>query len=101
MLIPEALTPMERDRALADLPLWRFDFERNALYRRLVLDDFAEALGAMVRIGVIADKADHHPEWSNVYNRVEIWLTTHDADGVTERDLALARAIDVIVPAGA
>jgi 4a-hydroxytetrahydrobiopterin dehydratase len=80
----------------ADLPLWTYDADRRALYRRLTFGDFAEALGAMVRIGVAADKADHHPEWSNVYNRLDIWLTTHDTGGVSERDYALARAIDAI-----
>ncbi len=95
-----ALSETERAHALADLPLWRFDPARNALYRRLQFRDFAEALGAMVQIGVMAEKTDHHPEWSNVYNTVEIWLTTHDANGVSTRDLALAQAIDGCVRQG-
>ena len=82
----------------ADLPLWSYDEERRALYRRITFRDFAEALGAMVRIGMAADRADHHPEWSNVYHRLDIWLTTHDTGGVSERDVALARAIDAMVP---
>jgi len=82
----------------ADLTLWRHDAERNALYRQLRFADFAEALAAMVRIGVAADKADHHPEWTNVYNRLDIWLTTHDTGGVSPRDHALARVIDAMFP---
>ena len=80
-----------------DLPLWHYDPARNAIHRRLVFADFAEALAAMVRIGVAAEKADHHPEWSNVYNRLDIWLTTHDTGSVSERDHALARVIDAMV----
>ena len=81
-----------------DLPLWTYDEGRRALYRRITFRDFAEALGAMVRIGVAAERADHHPEWSNVYNRLDIWLTTHDTGGDSERDVALARVIDAMVP---
>jgi 4a-hydroxytetrahydrobiopterin dehydratase len=62
-----------------------------------VLDDFAQALALMVRIGVEADKRDHHPEWSNVYNRIDIWLTTHDAGGISTRDIALAGVIDAML----
>jgi 4a-hydroxytetrahydrobiopterin dehydratase len=58
--------------------------------------DFAEAFGFMARVAILAEKADHHPEWFNVYNRVEILLTTHDADGLSQRDIDLARKIDVI-----
>lgn len=68
---------------------------------RLVADfkfaDFREAMAAMVEIAFAADKADHHPEWTNVYNRLHIELTTHDADGITGKDRALAAAIDEIV----
>ena len=58
--------------------------------------DFAEAFGFMARVAILAEKADHHPEWFNVYNRVEILLTTHDADGLSQRDIDLALKIDVI-----
>lgn len=93
----QALTPDARDLALADLPAWRYDADRKAFQRSLRFADFSEALGAMVRIGLEAEKADHHPEWANVYNRLDIWLTTHDAGDVSTRDLALARRIDFIV----
>jgi 4a-hydroxytetrahydrobiopterin dehydratase len=58
--------------------------------------DFSEAWGFMTRVAILAEKADHHPEWSNVYNRVKIRLTTHDAGGLTEKDTALAAAIDAL-----
>ena len=63
------------------------------LHRELTFADFSEAFGFMTRVALYADKHDHHPEWSNVYNRVEITLTTHDADGLSARDGAMARAI--------
>jgi 4a-hydroxytetrahydrobiopterin dehydratase len=83
------------DAALRALPLWRaMPGDRDAIVRALRFADFAEAFGFMAMIAPVAEKMDHHPEWSNVYNRVEIVLTTHDADGVTQRDLDLARLID-------
>ncbi|MBA4805419.1 MAG: 4a-hydroxytetrahydrobiopterin dehydratase [Brevundimonas sp.] len=86
---------LEIDAVLAQLPAWsRAEDERPAIARSLVFDDFNAAFGFMTRVALHADKVDHHPEWSNVYNRVEILLTTHDAGGVTERDLAMARFID-------
>jgi len=81
-----------------DLTTWQYDENRAALFRQLRFADFAEALAAMVRIGVVAEKMDHHPEWANVYNRIDIWLTTHDTGGVSERDHALAQAIDTLFP---
>ncbi len=81
--------------ALKALPHWtRAGGDRPAIERRLAFTDFNAAFGFMTRVALKADKADHHPEWSNVYNRVEILLTTHDADGVTARDVDLARFID-------
>ncbi len=68
--------------------------DRPAIKRRLKFADFNTAFGFMTRVALEADKRDHHPEWSNVYDRVEILLTTHDAGGVTDRDLELARFID-------
>lgn len=94
-----AVTPLsaaERAEALAQLPHWRFDEGRKAIHRQLVFADFAAALGFMVQVGVAAEKQDHHPEWANVYNRVDIWLTTHDAGGVSARDVRLARHIDAL-----
>ncbi|HEY0103670.1 MAG TPA: 4a-hydroxytetrahydrobiopterin dehydratase [Brevundimonas sp.] len=81
--------------ALKGLPAWRaHEGDRPAIERRLTFADFNAAFGFMTRVALYADKADHHPEWSNVYNRVEVLLTTHDADGVTARDVDLARFID-------
>ncbi|NOW45357.1 4a-hydroxytetrahydrobiopterin dehydratase [Novosphingobium sp. SG751A] len=85
------------NEALATLPGWTYDAPRKAIHRRIVLKDFGQALALMVRIGVEAEKRDHHPEWTNVYNRLDIWLTTHDADGVSTRDLDLARRIDELI----
>jgi 4a-hydroxytetrahydrobiopterin dehydratase len=80
--------------ALRKLPLWRADGGRDAIVRQLKFTDFPSAFGFMARIALIAEKMDHHPDWSNVYNRVDILLTTHEAGGVTQRDLILAQAID-------
>ncbi len=78
--------------ALADVPGW----SRNGdgIERRYTFGDFAAAFGFMARVALLAEKADHHPEWSNVYNKVDIRLTTHDAGGLSARDFALARSID-------
>ena len=86
--------------ALKGLPGWRaHEGHRPAIERRLTFADFNAAFGFMTRVALYADKADHHPEWSNVYNRVEVLLTTHDADGVTAKDVDLARFIDEIAAA--
>lgn len=85
--------------ALESLPLWRAVPGRDAIQRALQFEDFNAAFGFMSRVALYADKADHHPEWSNVYNRVDIVLATHETQGVTDRDLALARFIDRIAPA--
>lgn len=90
------LTDSERSEALAKLSHWTYDEGRKALHRQLKLANFSQALGLMVRIGMEAEKADHHPEWFNVYNRIDIWLTTHDAGGVSRRDIALAQVIDAM-----
>ncbi len=94
-----ALSPTEQARALEGLPLWRYDAVRNALYRRIETDDFVTAFGLMASIAIAAEKADHHPEWSNIYNRIDIWLTTHDAGGVSARDISLATVIDQLAAA--
>jgi len=88
------LTLAERNAALARLTAWTLREDGLAICRSLRFGDFAEAFGFMTRIAILAEKADHHPEWFNVYNRVDITLTTHDAGGVSERDIALAAAID-------
>jgi 4a-hydroxytetrahydrobiopterin dehydratase len=77
--------------ALAQLPGWSaLPGERDAIQRTYRFKDFNEAFGFMTRVALKADQLDHHPEWFNVYNRVEVTLTTHDADGVTELDVTLA-----------
>lgn len=81
--------------ALADLPGWRAaEGTRDAIARTFRFADFNAAFGFMTRVALKADKMDHHPEWSNVYNRVEVLLTTHDAEGVTDLDLQMARFMD-------
>lgn len=83
--------------ALAQLPGWTMaEGERDAIARTFRFKDFNAAFGFMTRVAIKADQLDHHPEWSNVYNRVEVVLTTHDADGVTELDVTLARFMDEI-----
>lgn len=96
MSVPE-LTEIERNAALAELPEWTLSREGKAIARSFRFADFNEAFGFMTRVALLADKADHHPEWSNVYNRVEIELTTHDAGGLSARDVALAKAIDILL----
>ncbi|WCT75481.1 4a-hydroxytetrahydrobiopterin dehydratase [Sphingomonas naphthae] len=92
------LTADERAAALADLPEWEsVEGKRDAIVRHFAFADFAEAFAFMTHVAMLAEKADHHPEWSNVYNRVDIVLTTHDAGGLSTRDVALAHAIDAIV----
>ena len=77
---------------LEELPGW--ELGDDVLYRQFSFDDFVAAFGFMTRVALLAERANHHPEWRNVYNRVEIALTTHDAGGITEKDFALAREIN-------
>jgi 4a-hydroxytetrahydrobiopterin dehydratase len=91
------LSDAERADALDDLADWDYDEARDAITRSFVFGDFAEAFGFMTRVAIVADRADHHPEWSNVYNRVDILLTTHDCGGLSARDIMLAQAIDAFV----
>ena len=83
--------------ALAKLEGWTEISGRSAIGKKFTFADFNEAWGFMTRVALAADKADHHPEWSNVYNKVEILLTTHDCDGLSTRDVALAEAIDKLI----
>lgn len=94
----EQLTDDERAEALDELDEWDFDEAHDGLTRQFVFADFVEAFGFMTRVAILAEKADHHPEWSNVYNRVDILLTTHDAGGLSQRDVDMARAIDALLP---
>ncbi len=88
------LSDAERRDLLANAPGWRLSTERDAIEKSFRFADFVEAWGFMSRVALIAEKLDHHPEWFNVYNRVDIVLTTHDAGGLSARDVALSRAID-------
>ena len=88
------LTPAEREALGRDLPLWRRVEGRDAIRRAFAFKDFNEAWGFMARVALLAERRDHHPEWSNVYNRVEIVLTTHECGGLSARDRDLAGAID-------
>ena len=88
-----------RTAALASLPAWEPVPGRDAIRRRLRFSGFGEAFAFMTRVALAAERMDHHPEWSNVYDRVEIVLSTHDAGGLTALDVALARAIDALAPA--
>ena len=93
----EQLDDDERAAALDALDEWDYDEARDAITRSFKFTDFVEAFGFMTRVALLAEKADHHPEWSNVYNRVDVLLTTHDAGGLSARDVALAEAIDGLV----
>lgn len=91
------LTDAERVAALARLPAWAHEPQRDAITRQFKFADFCAAFAFMTRVALLAEKADHHPEWSNVYNRVDILLTTHDADGLSQRDVHMATAIDALL----
>lgn len=84
---------------LLGLPDWRYDAAAGSISRDFRFMDFAEAFGFMTRVALAAEKAGHHPDWSNSYNKVSIVLSTHSAGGLTERDVALAKAIDAIAAA--
>jgi len=92
----ERLSDAERSAALGTLAGWSVPAGRDAIVKSFKFKDFIEAFGFMTRVALLAEKADHHPEWSNVWNRVDILLTTHDAGGLSIRDIELARAIDAV-----
>ena len=97
---PTQIEPLPQDartQLAATLPHWRLLPYRDALARDFRFKDFSAAWGFMARVALLAERHDHHPEWSNVYNRVSVTLTTHDAGGLSERDIALARAIDAVL----
>ncbi len=96
MDVPQ-LTDDERDSWLLALPQWSLAREGGAIERKFAFGDFAEAFAFMTRVALLAEKRDHHPEWFNVYNRVEITLTTHDAGGLSLRDVKMARRIDALI----
>lgn len=74
-----------------------WQLKNHKLFKQFKFDDFATAFGFMASVAIYAERADHHPEWFNVYSRVDIELTTHEAGGITERDFALARQIELVV----
>jgi 4a-hydroxytetrahydrobiopterin dehydratase len=90
----QKLSADARKMALAKLPGWSEAAGRDAITKKFVFKDFNQAFGFMTRAALVAEKMDHHPEWFNVYKTVEVTLATHDAGGVTERDIALAEAMD-------
>lgn len=92
----EKLAPAARAAFLGEFRAWRETKGRDAISRLFRFKDFNQAFGFMSRVALLAEKLDHHPEWSNVYDRVEVTLTTHDAGGVTEKDVAMAKAMEEI-----
>ena len=88
------LSSSERAAALKKLPKWISVAGRDAITRKFEFANFNEAFGFMTRVALLAEKMDHHPEWFNVYNKVEVTLSTHDAGGVTQNDIAMATAMD-------
>lgn len=92
----QKLDDAARSALLTRFPEWAHEPVRDAITRQFKFADFAQAFGFMASVAIIAEKMDHHPEWSNVYNRVDILLTTHDADGLSERDAKLAEAIEAL-----
>ncbi|MDX2103815.1 MAG: 4a-hydroxytetrahydrobiopterin dehydratase [Alphaproteobacteria bacterium] len=92
----ERLTATERADLLA-LAGWQMAADRDAITKRFTFADFSAAFAFMTRVALLAEQQDHHPEWFNVYNRVDILLTTHDAGGLSQRDLRMARAIEALI----
>ncbi len=92
----ERLSAEARKSALQDREGWTEVAGRHPIARTFILKDFSEAFGFMARAALVAEKTDHHPEWRNVYKTVEVVLSTHDAAGVTVRDVALAKAMNAI-----
>jgi len=90
------LTDAERQAALSELANWKIVANRDAIQRSFKFKNFNEAWGFMNRVALLAEQQDHHPEWFNVYNRVDILLSTHDCDGLSQRDVKLAKAIDKV-----
>jgi 4a-hydroxytetrahydrobiopterin dehydratase len=83
-----------RKKALTELKDWRELSGRDAIAKKFVFKDFNQAFGFMTRVALAAEKMDHHPEWSNVYKTVDVTLSTHDSGGITDKDIALAKAMD-------
>lgn len=93
----ERLSHEERESLLSTLTGWELVREGEAIRRNFLFRDFSAAFAFMTQVAILAEKADHHPEWSNVYNRLEVVLTTHDVGGLSTRDIALARSINALL----
>ncbi len=93
----DKLSSKDREQALLRLNGWIFDPKTDAISHDFKFKNFSEAFSFMTRVALAAEKADHHPEWSNVYNKVRITLTTHDAGGLTAKDVGLAEKIDKLM----
>lgn len=89
------LSDAELQKALENLPDW--SLRDGKLYRAIRFVNFSATFSFMTQVALMAEKADHHPEWFNVYNRLEIWLTTHDADGISNKDIEMAAAINALL----
>jgi len=94
--VSSKLSSAERAALAGDLPSWRHEPGRDAIVRTFVFADFVQAFGFMSQAALIAERMNHHPEWSNVYKTVQVLLTTHDASGLTRKDVDLALAMDRI-----
>lgn len=90
----DKLSDAQRGEVLKQLPEWDVLDDRDAIRRRFAFKDFNHAFGFMSRVALLAERMDHHPEWSNVYNKVEVTLTTHDAGGLSDKDVRMARFMD-------
>lgn len=90
----EKLDSVQRQSLPALVPEWRHEPQRDAIQREFVFTDFTQAFAFMTQIALVAEKHGHHPEWSNVYNTVAVTLTTHDANGLTEKDIHLAQTMN-------
>lgn len=90
------LSMEEREAALKRLAGWTYEDGRAGIARSFKFQDFSEAFGFMTRVALLAERADHHPEWSNVWNKVDVLLTTHSAGGLTVKDVELAQSIDAL-----
>jgi len=90
----EKLNVNARSAAMAELSQWKAVEGRDAIVRHFQFKDFSAAFGFMTRVALLAEKMDHHPEWFNVYNKVEVTLTTHDAGGLSQNDVEMARAME-------
>jgi 4a-hydroxytetrahydrobiopterin dehydratase len=93
----EQLDDDARAAALDRLSDWDYDDARDAISRQFLFGNFSEAFAFMTRVALLAEQQDHHPEWSNVWNRVDIVLTTHDAGGLSARDVKMAQAIETLL----